>query len=118
MAERQGHPVWAAIVVVATLLVAFLLASFALIAALGGSTTDVICFLVSAVTVLVGGLWKAWRVGTGYWGRRPAPTPAPARAPAPAPAVFVSCPGCGRTVNRQVGRCPYCQTAVEGGSDG
>jgi hypothetical protein len=59
-------------------------------------------------------LWLAAKVGAGGSGRgRPRFTPAPDAAPAPA--VFFPCPGCGKTVNRQVGRCPYCQTVVEVG---
>ena len=69
--------------------------------------------------VLAGGLWVGRRVGTGCWGRQPDPLRA-ALAPAPVPplAVFADCPGCGRQVNREAGRCPYCQAQVEGSGDG
>jgi endogenous inhibitor of DNA gyrase (YacG/DUF329 family) len=70
---------------------------------------DVILFLI----------WMAWLAGTSVGGGppRPAASAAPAEpAPAPAPAVFVPCPTCGKQVNRQAGRCPYCQATVAGGS--
>jgi hypothetical protein len=38
-----------------------------------------------AVLCLVGGLWLARRVGTGYWGRRPPLPPPPSDEPPPAP---------------------------------
>lgn len=80
----------------------------------------------------VGIFWVAWRVGTKRRGEHAPVSPSPDlpfRHPAapsagphsrpvspPDPARFVPGPGCGRTVNRQVGCCPYCQTVVEGGS--
>jgi hypothetical protein len=54
-------------------------------------------------------------IPTRVWRRIPALAPVPPSPPAPDPAVFAPCPGCGRTVNRQVGCCPYCQAVVEGG---
>lgn len=63
------------------------------------------------LVVLVTGLWSAAKVSAGGSGRgRPRFTPAPDAAPAPA--VFVPCPGCGQSINREAGRCPYCQTAL------
>lgn len=82
------------------------------------------------------GVWSMWKTGLekpgepgwnrygpppgeGETGEQPSPTSAPAApwwappptsATPPAPAVFVPCPGCGKQVNREVGRCPYCQT--------
>jgi hypothetical protein len=77
---------------------------------------------VVAGVVLLGGLWCAWRVGSGGWGRwhrpvaaRPLPATAPAPTAAPSPAVFIPCPGCGRTVNKEVGRCPYCRAVLDAG---
>ena len=67
----------------------------------------------------VGGLWLAWRVGSGRWRLRRRPRPVLTSTPASAgPAVFVPCPGCGREVNREVACCPYCEVQVQGGGDG
>ncbi len=42
------------------------------------------------------------------------PTPVSRRPVAPTgPAEFLSCPGCDRTVNRKVGRCPYCRAVFD-----
>jgi hypothetical protein len=73
---------------------------------------------VTALVVLVCGVVVAALAGLVFppFPRRPAASPAesPAPAPLPTPAVFAPCPGCGHTVNRRVGRCPYCQALVEG----
>jgi hypothetical protein len=51
------------------------------------------------------------------------PTPIAQRgvAPAPgapaAPAVFVVCSGCGRPINREVSRCPYCRSDIAATED-
>ena len=78
MDERQGRPGLAAGIVVATLVVMALLGLCAVgVGALATSGAQVepvmIGFGVAAAVVFLGGLLGVWRVGTGYWGRRPAP---------------------------------------------
>ena len=57
-------------------------------------------------------------IPTRAWRRISALASVPLPPPALGPALFVPCPGCGLMVNREVGRCPYCQTQVEGDGDG
>jgi predicted RNA-binding Zn-ribbon protein involved in translation (DUF1610 family) len=40
----------------------------------------------------------------------------PTRAAPSIAAVFVPCPGCGKVINREVGRCPYCRSDLEANS--
>lgn len=124
----EGSPAGATGVVFITLGVAALLGVCAIgvgtLAVTGADTMPaMIGFGVAAAVVLVGGSIVASIVAR----RRPA---APSsdlpyrraaaaqshsrRVSPPDPAVFVPCPGCGRTVSREVSRCPYCQTQVEG----
>jgi hypothetical protein len=73
MVERQGSPGAALGILVATLVVIALLGGCFMIAGMGGAEPAMIGFGVAAAVVFLGGLWGVWRVGTGYWGRRPAP---------------------------------------------
>ncbi len=81
-------------------------------------------------SVLKTGLTKPGDPGWNQYGPPPGETsgeqlaatssPAPRRVtPTPgipqAPAVFVPCPGCDRSVNQEVGRCPYCLTDLGAG---
>ncbi len=126
MGERRGHLVAAFLIGVVTLVGAALLGIGAMLV-----YTDALAAswayekhpdhgggaLLAALTALflLGGLWWAWRVGSGRWNLWYRRRRTPAYAPAPDLAVFIPCPGCGRSVNRQVGRCPYCGAVVEGG---
>jgi len=107
MAERRGHPVAAVFLVLVVLPAA---ATLGVVAGLwffpldfsswivGTGPEDFFhqrtgrgvmgsVFSVAAVAVLVGGLWVARRVGTGYWGRRPPLPPPPFDEPPPRPPV-------------------------------
>jgi hypothetical protein len=59
---------------------------------------------VAAAVVFLGGLWGVWRVGTGYWGRRPAPdaatTPGRRWRIAEPGAILTELPGSGEVVVR------------------
>jgi len=133
MAKRRGRPVAALLIVLGTLVVAAIgavgLWYADMAAAFRGEALSVIWVTVLAL-VGVGGLVFAVLVGFGLvlgrkrvampalgYGPSVAVAPSPPAHPAPS-AASVPCPGCGRTVSGQVGRCPYCQTIVEGGGDG
>jgi len=137
MGERRAHPVVAVLIVLATLACGFVGAGLVLYLFAFGEGGGGWTFLVITLLVLMGGIWIARRVGRGGPGPspssdRPSPssdlpyrrtvaapaTPRSQPASPPDPMVFAACPGCGRVVNRQVGRCPYCQAQVEGGEDG
>ena len=66
-------------------------------------------FSVAAVAVLVGGLWSARRVRTGYWGRQPNATDADRPQAA-------RCGGCGQPVPLQAIPCPHCGSLLRTGN--
>ncbi len=74
---------------------------------------------VVGLALLVAGLWGLWQVVSRHRVPRLQSPQTAARsaetvlladaARKSTPAVFVPCPGCGKVVNQEVGRCPYCQ---------
>jgi hypothetical protein len=75
MADGPKRSVAAVVMGVATLAVAAPGGGFALLAAALGDTGTAVVFASGAGVVSVGGLWCAWRVGTGHWGLRRGSTP-------------------------------------------
>ncbi len=77
--RRRGHPVAGGLVVLVALAAAFFVWLVgAVVACPSCSDYEYLrpdwlvlsLFLVAALTVLLGGLWLAWRVRSGGWGRR------------------------------------------------
>lgn len=92
MAERRGHPLAAAVIALLSGLCGLLgWGVMSLIVNLSDfPETDykwgdppVIVGLVMTGAVVLGGVWWAWREGTGYWGRRPIAPDSPAGPPPP-----------------------------------
>ncbi len=111
MGERRGHPVagWVIGVYTAVSVVGGGVAAAVLapaVCSLGGDACErpawgTAVVVVVLLLVLVGGLWYAWRVGTGGWGRL---------SPSTVDALTASgsCPRCGKPISREMIRCLSC----------
>jgi hypothetical protein len=87
MAGERGNPGWAVVIVVGALVVAGLAAFLGGLAAFGNSVSEcgflsgepcdtgwegqVELMMIPAALCLIGGLWWAWRVGSGRWSLLP-----------------------------------------------